>query len=312
MDISTVVLIVFAALTAGTVAVGMLVRDLAVDSPASAVWATRPEKRKLRRMVTVHDKPPAKGLLSQIDQGFDYLLWESGVGLSPEAGFLFLVACGLSCGGTVFLYTGSALTGVGTSIAGMVVPLVYFAVRRHRRMTAIRDELPQVLEMLSRAVRAGQSIDQAVRMVGEEIEGPLGHEFSLCSKQLEMGRAFPTVFKSLAARVRLLDMRILTTTLIVQRQTGGNLAETLERMSGVIKDRMTAARQMRAATGAGRTSTLLIAIICPASYAFMFMFMPQHMEVFQKEALGQTLLMMAIALEVIGVIWVMSLMKAEE
>jgi tight adherence protein B len=126
-----------------------------------------------------------------------------------------------------------------------------------------------------------------------------------------MGRSFSAVMESLANRVRTVEMRILTTTLTVQRQTGGNLSETLERMSGVIRDRLNAARQMRASTGAGRASTLIIATISPLAYLFMFVFQRDYLEALYADPLGRILLGVALGLEVLGLLWVAMLLRQE-
>jgi tight adherence protein B len=193
----------------------------------------------------------------------------------------------------------------------MSVGLSGMWIYRVRRMREIREQLPNVLDMLARAVRAGTSLDQAIKIVGSEAGGVLGREFTQCARQLEMGRSLPAVVKSLAMRVRLIEMRILSTTLSVQRQSGGNLADSLERMAGVIRDRLTARRRLRAATGAGRASTLLIATLGPLAYLVMFVWQPEHMSIMYQDPLGQLMLFTAISLEVVGILWVASLLRQE-
>ena len=117
--------------------------------------------------------------------------------------------------------------------------------------------------------------------------------------------------KSLASRVRLVELRIFATTLGVYRRTGGSLADTLERMSGVIRDRLSAYRQMRAATGAGRASTLLIATICPIAYVIMFLWQPEHVRLLYEDPLGRTMLIVAVLLEIVGVLWAVALLRQE-
>ena len=161
------------------------------------------------------------------------------------------------------------------------------------------------------ASRAGQTSEQAIELAGQELEGRLSREFRNCTQQLAMGRSFDAVMKTLAARIRTVEMRILTTTLIVQRQTGGNLSETLERMSAVIRDRLNAQRQMRASTGAGRSSTMIIATISPLAYLFMFIFQREYLEILFNDPLGRLLLGGAVVLEIVGLFWVAALLRQE-
>jgi len=179
-------------------------------------------------------------------------------------------------------------------------------------MRAIREQLPYVLDMLARATRAGQSVEQAIALVGHEAGGVLGTEFRKCEQQLEMGRAFDKVLKSLSARVRMVEIRIFTTTLIVQRQTGGHLSDTLERMGSVIRDRLTAQRQLRASTGAGRMSTLIVAAVSPLAYVFVYFFRRSHLDLLFDDPVGRLLLLAALVLEIVGLIWVFALLKQED
>src|SRR5690606_25529622 len=109
-------------------------------------------------------------------------------------------------------------------------------------------------------------------------------------QELQMGRSLDRVLKSLSSRVRLVDMRILTTTLIVQRRSGGHLSETLERMAMVVRDRLTAARQMKASTGAGRMSTMIVAGIAPLATIAISILHREHFTLLFEDSLGRVLL----------------------
>lgn len=293
----------------------MVMRDLlapreAGPAPGSGRLSGRNAKRRpLRRKITVFDLPPARGPIERLDQSFDRLVLESGHDMIPMTVFLMLLSSGLFVGGCIWLYYDQPLSGIAGGLMGMLVPLVVLTVHRGRRMRAIREQLPHVIDMISRAVHAGESVDQAIDLVGKEAGGVIGQEFARCARELELGRSFSSSLQSLAARVRLVEIRILATTLIVQRQSGGNLAETLERMSAVIRDRLTAYRQMRAATGAGRAATILIAVVSPAAYLFMFAFQPEHVSVLYTETIGRLMLITALVLEIVGVLWVVSLVR---
>jgi tight adherence protein B len=291
------------ALVAG--AGGLFVRGLLFPNRAPVAG------KRLRRIKNVFDETPAKDLSTKIDQGFNRLVLESGTEIVPLTAFLLCLTCSIGLGGVVFLNTQEPFMGIASGTMGILLPLGYLVVRRSRRISTIRDELPNVLDMMARATRAGRSIDQAIELVGDEAGGILGAEFQRCTQQLQMGRALDRVMKSFASRICLIDIRILSTTLIVQKQAGGRLSETLERMAGVVRDRLNMHRQIRAATGAGRSSTLIIAVISPVAYAFVFLFHREHLQIMFDDPLGNILLLSALALEILGLIWVAFLMKAE-
>ncbi|MCA9072578.1 MAG: type II secretion system F family protein [Planctomycetaceae bacterium] len=307
MNQSEIALIAFGSLTLMIVAMGLLLRDLLVPKRVFGPSGGG----KLRRRATVYDTAPPRGVFQKIDQAFDRLVLETDTGITPVGAFLLILVSGLTLGGGVWLYSDNPLSGLMSGMLGMTLPIMVMSVQRSRRMREIQDQMPHVLDMLARASRAGQTSEQAIDMAGRELEGRLSREFRNCSHQLSLGRSFGAVMNTLSARVRTVEMRILTTTLTVQRQTGGNLSETLERMAGVVRDRLNGQRQMRASTGAGRASTLVIATISPLAYLFMFVFQREYLEGLMNDPLGRLLLMVAFVLEIVGILWVAMLLRQE-
>ncbi len=305
VTLEQVSLIVFFASIAVCVALWMVIRDL--------FWGPQPTDRlrrqSLRRIPTVHDEEPATSLTGKLDQGFEHLVFESGFDVSSVTAFLLLIACGLLAGGATFAYNANGMIASIAGCAGMLLPLLAMMVLRSRRMHEMREGMPYIVDLLSRAVRAGESVDQAVALVGSETKGMIGREFTRCARQLDMGLALGTVMQSLSRRVRLIELRMLASTLMVHRQTGGNLPIALDRMAGVVRDRLNAARQMRATTGAGRSSTMLMAVVSPIAYVLCFVYFPDHVRPLLTDPMGQMLLILAVVLEVMGILWVMALLK---
>lgn len=305
MTLEQVSLIVFFASIAVCGALWMVVRDLLYGPQGEG----RLKPRSLRRIPTVHDEEPATTLTGKLDQGFEHLVFESGFDVSPVTAFLMLIACGLLTGGAMFAYQDNPMFAVMMGAIGMLLPLGMMMILRSRRMREMREGMPYVVDLLSRAVRAGESVDQAIALVGSETRGMIGREFTRCARQLDMGLSLSTVMQSLSRRIRLTELRMLASTLMVHRQAGGNLPVALDRMGGVVRDRLNAARQMRATTGAGRSSTMLITIISPVAYILCFIYFPDHVRPLLEDPMGRMLLMVAISLEFIGILWVLSLMK---
>ena len=260
MSITLVPIIVFIAITLVGIAVGMWIRDL-YFAGAGQSGAVVPARR-LRRVPTVFDAVADKSLLGRIDQGFERLVLESGSQFTSSAFFLLLMSCAAVGGGILGFLEDDPLLGVGGAMLGILLPLLYIAFQRIVRMRQIREELPIVLDMIARTTRAGKSVDQAIDLVAAEVGGPLGKEFRQCSRQLEMGRSFDGAMRSMAARVRLVEMQLLATTLVVQRGSGGNLSETLDRMAAVVRRLDITAAKLKAD---GRTVVLTIPGITPAN-----------------------------------------------
>jgi len=276
------------------------------DSPGA-----KSSGKSARRHKTVFDEQPASGFLGRLNQGFDRLVLESGLNVTPVTAFLMFLAWGLLSGGVVLVFLDNPLGSLGAAMAAIGGMLLVLAIFRRRRMNQIRAQIPYAADLLARGVRAGESLDQAIAMVGRESAGPLGGEFQRCSRQLEMGRSMNTVMRSFTSRVRLMESRVLASPLTVHRTTGGNLAVALERMAQTIRDRTNYRRQLKASTGAARTSAFLIAFITPIVFLLLFFWQPEHFRQLLEDPLGRTLLMAALILEVVGIVWVLRLLRTD-
>lgn len=303
---SIIALTIFIAVAAAVATVLLLVRDVAV-----AITSGRSAAFRLQRLPTAPDDEPQGGLLGRFDHWLLHLSFDAGYAWSGLTIFLFLTLVGLLVGGALFVGTEAPLAGLAGFVIGVALAIALLVVHRNRRIKQLQDQLPPALDMLARAVRAGESLDQAVHLVGDKSPEPLAVEFRRAARQLEMGLSMTAVMRALVRRVRLVDVRIFTTTLTVHRQTGGNLAWTLERLAVVIRDRLAYRRQMRVATSAGRWSAGLIAIVGPLLFAYLFFMEPQYVEGLLSDPIGQVLLMVAVFLEVVGLIWIYRMLRTD-
>lgn len=255
------------------------------------------------------DLTPPEGFTERMDYGFRNLVYQSGLEIEPEPAFLLMVFSGLVVGGGLFVWRDDLFAGCAGFVIGFVVPWVFLIYSRADRMKKIREQLPSSMEMMSRAVRAGETLDQAVDGAGRTTENPLGIEWRRAARHLDLGLSVPAAMKSMTKRVPLMEMRILSTALNVQRRTGGNLGQTLDRLANVIRDRLSYQRSFQAATGSSRMATLLIAFAGPAVFTYMMAFQPDYMGQFFSLPGGLALLGIAVVLQVIGLIWVYNLLR---
>jgi len=310
VDPTIVAIICFFAIAAIVIAVSLLVRDLVFSGQSETSVSLVQRSRMLRRAAKATESD-AKSISDQIDRGFDRLVLESGVDYSSLTAALLCIVSGLMAGGLVLITLDHPAAAALVGAFALPMPLFYLMFKRKKRLTTFRTEIPQLLDLLARSARAGRSLEQSLELASVEMSGDLGKELDTCVKQLKVGRSFAAVMKSLASRVRLLEVRILATTLIVQRGAGGNLPETLDRMSSVVRDRLFAVKKARATTAAGKTSAMLITAICPIAYLTMFILQPEHMSVLLTDPLGQMLLTAAVVMELVGMAWVAMLLKQE-
>ena len=261
--------------------------------------------------LAVPSELPARSAVGRFDRWFDRLVLESGYGFTSTAAFLAALSGGLLLGGWMFLWRDSLLmAGIGL-LVGMVVVIAIFAWMRARRLRRMQEELPDTIELLARAVRAGETLDQAIALVGQTVAAPLGPEFRRCARHLEMGLAMEAALRSLARRVPLYESRILAATLSVQRRTGGSLPTTLERLARVIRDRLSYQRQFRAATAAGRTSTFLMTAVAILVLLYLLIGRPDYLPQFLESTAGKVMLAIAAVLQIVGLVWIARLLRPD-
>jgi len=248
---------------------------------------------------------------NRIDRWFNRLVIKSGVGLTVEVVFPLTIATGMLTGGAMLMWRGDLLESLLATAIGIMLVIFYLMYLGHRRRLAAHEQLPDVMELLARAVRAGETIDQAIDLVGETTDKPLGAEFRRCARQLEMGLSVDLALGAMSERISIGEMRMLAATLAVQRQTGGSLPTTLERLSDVIRDRISYHRQFRAATSAGRISTILIGTAGPIVALYLLVWQRDYFDRFTESLAGQVLLATAIGLQLLGMLWIYLILRSD-
>ncbi|MGI6420483.1 MAG: type II secretion system F family protein [Thermoguttaceae bacterium] len=305
-----IALILFLGLATAVAAVGMFARDLAVilsGARPNAGAAAQPVRLRRLKRLAVETEPG--GMLTRFDRWFSRLVQETGWSWTPMAGALLVGFGCLACGGPMFLWSDNPIAaGVG-GLIGAAVAIAVLVIRRIRRIGLLQRQFPGVLEFIARNLRAGHSLDEAIELVAQDGPKPLAAEFQLCSRQLAMGLGVPGAVRLLADRVRLVDMKIFATLLSIHRGAGGNVAEVLERFAYSIRERMSYRRQLRAITSAGRMSAFFVAGLGPILFVYMYVFHTEYIQQMLASPFGQTLLLAAVVLEVIGLVWTLRLMK---
>ncbi|HUT09540.1 MAG TPA: type II secretion system F family protein [Thermoguttaceae bacterium] len=265
----------------------------------------------LRRRPSESDLASNGGIAGRIDQWFGRLVQDAGTDLTPLTAFLLALAAGLAVGGSLFVWRDDLLAGVTGLLMGMGLVVGVLLTLRARRWHVLLTQLPEVVDLMARSVRAGQSLEQAVDLVGTTTSEPWANEFRHCAKQLDMGLSLEAVVQSLTQRIPLSETRILAATLIVQRKSGGDLPTTLERLARVFRDRLNYRRQLRAATAVVRSSVAVIVGTAVLAAAYAIIWRPAYAEDFLTSTAGQTMLAVAVGLQAVGIAWVIGLLRTD-
>jgi len=191
----------------------------------------------------------------------------------------------------------------------LAIALGLLIVRRNNRLGRLRNQLPDVVSLMARSSRAGLAIEEAFLLCEKMSRGRLQSELQVCRSQLELGRSLSGVMESFARRVQLRELGLLSTLLSVHRQTGGSLADALDRLSSLLRDRIAFRGQMSASSAAGRLSALFTAPAATFLFAALLLINPEHVEIFFTTSIGRSFLALGIALNVVGVVWILGLIK---
>lgn len=304
MEIQLVMILSFAGIASACGAVFLGARELLVGQDnAAAELVKRLPRRK-------HEERNSS-LSGRIDQWFERTLYLSGWPLNAMAAMLLHILVATALGALVFVFSENLLLTAVAAVFGFVAVLLAMIVAQQRRVAKFSEQLPGALDLLARAVRAGESLDQAIDLVGRSSHDPLSTEFLRCSGHLQMGLSLQGTMEGLTERFDLMDVRIFANTLATHRDIGGNLAETLERLAEVIRDRRAFGRQLKSVTGAGRFTALFIASLGPLLFGYMFLFQREYIEQMMEDSLGRSLLIYAVISQVVGLLWVSRLLKSD-
>jgi tight adherence protein B len=196
-------------------------------------------------------------------------------------------------------------------VFALMAPFVWLTHRATRRLKRFEEQFPEALDLLSRAIRAGHAFQTAMGMVATELPAPVGPEFKKTFDQQNFGLPLKEALNELADRISLLDVRFFVTAVMIQRETGGNLAEILDNLAHVVRERFKILRQVRVHTAHGRfTGYVLLGL--PAALAMALMFInPEHMSLLFTERMGNLMIIGAIVLQTIGFFWIRQVIKIE-
>jgi tight adherence protein B len=226
----------------------------------------------------------------------------------------FLVLC-LVCGGlagiTALLETRNVAIGWVALIIGAFLPYSFVSYRRQKRFEKIEELFPEAIDTIARAVRAGHAFTTALEMISNEASEPLAGEFRQLFEEQKFGMPVRDALMNLTERVPLVDVKFFVTAVMLQRETGGNIAEILGNLSSVIRERFKLQRQVRTHTAQGRLTMVLLMGMPPAVLTILWLFSPDFVHPLFYDPIGHALLVVSIALQTIGYFVIRKIIKIQ-
>lgn len=188
------------------------------------------------------------------------------------------------------------------------IPIMVLAVKRSLRLNRFTNQLPEVFDLIGQALRAGHSLITGIQLVGEQMKDPIGKEFQRVYQEQNFGVRLEDALNHLYERVGLLDVRMFCTAVLIQRQTGGDLAEVLDKSGAVIRARIKLAGQVRALTAEGRMSGAVLTVLPIFVFFMCYRINPGYM----KELIwgdAQFLLKWGAMLHILGILWIRKIIQ---
>jgi tight adherence protein B len=260
------------------------------------------EELALLRDEQLSDIPAIDTILRRSQRISDLQKLLAQAGMSMRAGNFLGVSALAGVAATIIVY------GLGKRVefawiallVGFIIPYSYASIRRNKRFEKFEELFPEAIDTLARAVRAGHAFTTALEMITNEVAEPVASEFRQLYEEQKFGMPVRDALMNLTERVPLVDVKFFVTAVMLQRETGGNLAEILDNLSYVIRERFKIQRQVRVYTAQGRLTMALLMGMPPIIVTVMLMLNPSFIQPLFSDPIGHTLLVLGITLQTIG------------
>lgn len=316
-------LLAFLSITLLVLGIGLLVvqsrsrsvKKLMVNKLASALATGRAGDEDL---VLLKDKSlsrigPLQRLLVRMRFGtyLEKLIEQADVKTRPGTVILMMAVCaatGILLGAVLHL-------GVFTTIAaGLLlgaVPVLVIIRIRTKRFEKFEAQFPDAIDLLSRAIRAGHAFNTGIKMVADEMPAPVGKEFQRVFEEQNFGLNMKTALLNMMDRIDLLDLRLFVVAVLIQRQSGGNLAELLGKISHTIRERFRVFRQLKVHTAQAKLTGIILMCLPPVMGGITIFLNYEYMKIIFQTQAGVRILIAAGILQIVGLLWIRKIVNIE-
>jgi tight adherence protein B len=258
--------------------------------------------------------------LSPLERGLETLpgmarlaqaLEQSGSDTPAYRIFLLSILFAVVAGFSAWAVTRLPLFTIGVGLAGFSLQYIKIVRDRTRRLAKFEEQFPEALDVIKRALKAGHPFTQALKLVSEDMEDPVGREFDLVFSAINYGGDVRAALLGLLERVPSVSVMAMVTAVLVQKETGGNLAETFERITAVIRGRFKLHRRVRTLSAEGRLSAWILAFVPIVLFVVVSVTTPDYLPELFKTQLGKNLLVGATCLGVVGILWIRRIIRIQ-
>ncbi|PLX81857.1 MAG: pilus assembly protein TadB [Desulfuromonas sp.] len=241
----------------------------------------------------------------------DRLLLNSGVTMSATLFVLLTISLGVLGYLVGSLWLPSQPSALALGIMLMVIPYMFLKIAESRTMGKFEEQLPEGLDLLARAVRSGHSLSSAMEMVASEMDHPIGPEFRATVDEINMGLSLQEALANLTGRMKSRDLRFFAIAILIQRESGGNIAEIFDNLSRIIRERIQFRRQVKALTAEGKLSGIILVLLPIVMFLYIYLINYDYISLLWRDPLGLYMIGLAVILQIVGVIFIRRIVKIE-
>ncbi len=266
----------------------------------------------LLKQRTLSEIPRFERLLLNLPQAhrLDQFILQAGLDWTVSKLLLSCITAGVAAWMlmTLVAYQSVLLSAlVGAALAAL--PLLYVQRKRHRRLAKLEQQLPEALDLMTRALRAGHAFSSGMQMIGQEMSEPIASEFQIVHDQVNFGVSLQQALTNLSERIPITDLRYFVVAVLIQRDSGGNLTEVLSNLSRLIRERLKLLAKVRVLSSEGRLSAWILGVMPFALAALMNLMNPEFMAPLWKDPIGIGIIKYTLFLMVLGVLCLIKIIK---
>jgi len=239
------------------------------------------------------------------------ILREAGSSWSFQTFIVVSIGLGMALGLALGAFSRSIIGVLVGFPIGAAIPYLISRFLAGRRRSKLEEQLPDAIDLMGRAMRAGHPLSAGFKMVADEAPEPIASEFRQVFEEQRFGLPFDDSLLSLGERVRLSDIRILITAILIHRQVGGNLAEVLDNIAALVRERFKLRRQLKVITAQGRLSGYVLGLMPFALGLAIFVVNRQYMMPIFESEMGRFMLVGAFIFQILGYLWIRKILDIE-
>jgi tight adherence protein B len=261
----------------------------------------------------VADSPTLQMLVTRLPQLRDaeFMLAQAGMTWTLQTLLLLTFGFGFGFGAAALILSRSFLIAAAAAAFGAFLPYMYVRRRRTKRYAAFEEQLPDTIDLVGRALRAGHPLTAGIKMAADDSSDPIAGELRRVFEEQRFGLPLQDSLLALCDRVALIDIRILVAAILIQREVGGNLAEILDNLAEVMRARFTIRRQIRVYTAQGRMTGYVVGFLPIILGVLLYMLNPEYESILFTDKVGRALVVVGLALQFMGFLWIRKIVNIE-